>query len=227
MLRILPSGAIDPVFLPQEVDQSYPPGSINVGTRVPQLIGGFKLSGTDHYILYGRFNYFNDTLQPCITVVDDAGNIQSNYFSGAGATVHEVETDFFKAPLIAAVEELANGSLLIGGGFSNFMGHTHHNMIKLNRGTIHTSDHKASSLFSVFPNPADQWVKVELKNIKNGDVEIFDLSGRIVYQGRIHNELIQISTKHFTPGIYFINVKNDFGGATKKLIINPNHSFLR
>lgn len=214
-LRILPSGAVDSTFLPRKVEQvySFP------GNQTSYINGGFELVGTGHYILYGRFNYFNDTLQPCITVVDDAGNIQDNYFQSMGATELNYWSDNYDSPYVGAVEELPDGSLIVGGAFSTFTGTTHYNLIKLNRGTIGTTNRQNTRPLQVYPNPARDGFRVKIPGAQNAEISILDLSGREVYRTGLRGDQSRISTVGFSPGMYLVHVRDDEGTAVRKIVV--------
>lgn len=217
VLRVFSSGNIDTIFRPKRVDEDYPPG-INLG-NYSGLYGGEELEGSDHYILYGKFNYFNDTLQPCITVVDNAGSIQENYFQNMGASEQNYHTNTHTAPYIGAVVELADGNLIVGGAFSKFMGVTHYSLVKLNRSTIKTKDFGFDNLLSVYPNPANGSVKIKISGSSKSAIRVFDLSGRIVYNETMYDEESEISTEDFAPGIYFVQVDNDRNTLSRKFVV--------
>lgn len=218
VLRLLPSGAVDTTFVPRHTAVEYPPGSVPHASWAGNLIGGLELA-PDRYMLYGWFNYWNDTVQHCITVVDDAGYIQPHYFMGGGATEHSWNNTHHETPSIRAVEPLPDGSLIVGGRFSKFMGTTHYNLVKLNRGTIGTKDQKESRPVFVHPNPARESFWLTALGAHRADVAIHDLSGRVVYRGLLNNETTRISTASFAPGMYLIHVKDEHGAAVKKIVV--------
>ena len=220
VIRILQSGAVDTAFAPRHLREEYPSG-VEDGSHT-RLWGGLELEGSDRYMLYGKFNYFNDTLQPCITVVDDAGNIQYNYFQSDGATelIYGVGwPPYSTMPYVGAVKELPDGSLIVGGAFSKFMGTEHYNLIKLNRGTIGTADRSMTRPIQIYPNPAMDGFKVKIPGAQNAEIRVLDLSGREVYRAALHNDQTRISTKGFSPGMYLVHVKDDKGTAVRKIVV--------
>src|SRR5690606_23938733 len=86
IIRLLPGGEVDSTFLPRKLKNIYPDSWIAVPTIAIQAQELVNEPGK--YFIYGQFNYFEDTIQPCITVVNDAGTIQPNYFQGQGATIN-------------------------------------------------------------------------------------------------------------------------------------------
>ncbi|MFT6174530.1 MAG: hypothetical protein ACJAY4_000747, partial [Cryomorphaceae bacterium] len=59
----------------------------------PPLIKGVIEMGNGDFFGYGTFSHYNDTSQLCITVLDDFGSIQQNYFNGEGATINYYDPD--------------------------------------------------------------------------------------------------------------------------------------
>ena len=74
---------------------------------------------------------------------------------------------------------------------------------------------------SLFPNPADNYVAI--KHSMEGAVliQIFDLSGQIIYNKSSYNNNIMVSTSDFNPGIYSIVISDYNQSITchKKMIV--------
>src|SRR5690606_14109078 len=103
--------------------------------------------------IYGVFSHYNDTPQACITVVNEYGVIQENFFHGQGATLHTpYEPDNFIYRTICTVEELDNGDLLVGGGFSQFMVETHYSVVKLKQGFVGVAERNQKPEIKVYPS---------------------------------------------------------------------------
>lgn len=83
-------------------------------------------------------------------------------------------------------------------------------------------DEVKPSELKLFPNPADQ--SITLYNFLPDDqaITITDLSGRVLNVMNVHNPKIQISTKNFSNGIYFITVSAHKNSVTRKMIIQHN-----
>ena len=73
-------------------------------------------------------------------------------------------------------------------------------------------------LFSVYPNPAQDVMFLEGKNLKS--VEISDLSGKLIYSLPIDSYKTRIDLKDFPKGNYFLKVSDNKSQGLKKLIIN-------
>lgn len=71
------------------------------------------------------------------------------------------------------------------------------------------------SSFNITPNPANELV--ELNNIGKGEkVNIFDLTGKLIFQTTAQSTSISINTSGFQNGLYLIKV----GSISKKLVIS-------
>jgi hypothetical protein len=73
----------------------------------------------------------------------------------------------------------------------------------------------------VYPNPASESIRISLQQkIKSSDIKnvaIFNVSGQMVYNASSFQE--NISTGHFSTGLYFVHLKTDRQVLVKKLII--------
>lgn len=75
--------------------------------------------------------------------------------------------------------------------------------------------------FNVYPNPTSDSITVDLKNIENPKVQIFDINGRQVYESsHITSKKIVIDVKNTAvSGIYYVKVSTGNLSHTKKLIL--------
>ncbi|MCA1764330.1 MAG: T9SS type A sorting domain-containing protein, partial [Flavobacteriales bacterium] len=175
-----------------------------------------------NYFIHGSFSHFEDTAQPCITVVNDAGIIQEHFFQGMGATINEfVEGDIPRMPRIDVVEELDNGDLLIGGGFTEFMGEEIYSLVKLNPGFLSTDQETVGQYFTLYPNPAQHQINIQLNDngvSPNPIVQIRDASGRLVLSQTLNDQQVDVSM--LKPGFYLVQVM-DAGKplGTAKLVV--------
>jgi len=83
-------------------------------------------------------------------------------------------------------------------------------------------EQEMSSRISVYPNPAKENMFVDFGNNNFGKAKLTfrDLIGRIIYETRIPatgKQVIDVSG--YSKGIYFIQLKTDYGIETKKIVI--------
>jgi hypothetical protein len=78
-------------------------------------------------------------------------------------------------------------------------------------------------LIKVYPNPNDGYFNLELAYIMEGNIEIYDLNGRQVYNQKLDksNLIQQINVGLFPPALYNIILRNEVGkiiGCNKFLL---------
>ena len=211
LCRLLPNGIIDLSFPLIKLKGVYPDEWM---TWKPSLArGAAELEGyPGNYLIYGSFSHYNDTSQPCITVINDDGIIQDNFFQGQGATLFTpFEADEFIYPALDIVEQLDNGDLLIGGGFSEFMGVTHHNVVKLTQGFVGLNDRNHKIHLSVYPNPAVETISLSSSSPHLKTATVFNAVGQQVLSVAITNNHTQVDVSQLEAGIYFVKVELENG----------------
>ena len=75
--------------------------------------------------------------------------------------------------------------------------------------------------FNVYPNPADDVVKVSIVNSQQTTVRIYNVMGMLVGTRLATSETneIEINVSDYNPGIYFFNIQTENGSVTKKIIV--------
>ena len=210
LVRLLPNGEVDATFLPRKLENNYPDTWIDVPTNA---LGAQELNNEPgKYVIYGQFNYFEDTLQPCITVVNDGGSIQHNYFQNQGATVNLYnETENPIMPKIKVVKQLADGGLLIGGGFTEFMGQERYSVIKLKQGFVGIEESNQKIEFNLYPNPASEKLNISLQTAYTKKGVIYNALGTQILTFQFKNQNTQVDITTLKPGIYFVKVQLETG----------------
>jgi hypothetical protein len=86
------------------------------------------------------------------------------------------------------------------------------------------------SIMNIYPNPgeASRSVNVELvsenETLENSNIEVYNLSGQVVYQGTFEGSAnrITLDTATLHPGIYFVKLSQQGNILeVKKLLVNP------
>jgi uncharacterized delta-60 repeat protein len=67
----------------------------------------------------------------------------------------------------------------------------------------------SAQVFSVYPNPATQYLVIQLPADKTYDITITDVAGRKVWERRNINSQVQVNCGGFSKGNYFVNAKDD------------------
>jgi chitodextrinase len=75
--------------------------------------------------------------------------------------------------------------------------------------------------FSVFPNPSkgDTWINFTGDLTQQVDLQVVDLTGKILATTRLNKEKMQLELNHLAEGVYFIRVLMADESLTKRLII--------
>jgi hypothetical protein len=209
IIRLMPDGSVDENFIPRKLENNYP--DFWVPSPSHAFCARELQSHPGNYFIYGSFSHFEYTNQPAITVVNDAGIIQEHFFQDMGATINEfVEGDTPRMPRIDVVEELDNGDLLIGGGFTEFMGQEIYSLVKLNPGFLSTEQKDNEEHFELYPNPAKDFLNVTFSSIGFMNAQILDARGKLMHSIKLDNSPQSIDITGFNSGMYFMILQNTF-----------------
>jgi para-nitrobenzyl esterase len=71
----------------------------------------------------------------------------------------------------------------------------------------------------LYPNPAKEMVTVDIAFGSKNVITLMDLSGKIIETIQSNKASINLNLNHLQTGIYFVNIYNENGSITKKLIV--------
>lgn len=71
---------------------------------------------------------------------------------------------------------------------------------------------------SVYPNPAQNFITVDLAGLKEATIEIFDLSGKIMFSEKISENKNKINISSLNSGMYFIRTSDETKYSVQKFI---------
>lgn len=80
--------------------------------------------------------------------------------------------------------------------------------------TLSNNDFESETTISITPNPATNWIIVNVQNESIESIQLFNSNGALL--GNYHTK--EISTEHLPKGIYLISVKTKEKSVTKKFI---------
>ena len=220
MARLHPDGSLDESF--------------QIGTGPNRPISEILILDEKIYV-GGAFTVFNGENHGGLIRLNPYGNIDESFQCGTGVTGGD--NPFGNVKIILPNN---NGSLLIGGDFTNYNGTE---MLRIAKIFVSTSgsqnttsisnydsensldlDHeileksnlflkdKENHLISIFPNPCSNTVTIKTK--EPVQIKLLDLRGKLVIEENVSSSKT-IDVKHLKNGIYFIKSSN---GLAFKLI---------
>lgn len=65
-----------------------------------------------------------------------------------------------------------------------------------------------TEIFSIYPNPANDKIKVKLKNSINQEIQIIDVKGKLILESTLNTNEGNIDVSHLNSGVYFIKTTN-------------------
>ena len=73
-----------------------------------------------------------------------------------------------------------------------------------------SSSQKQSSFnqtFTVYPNPANQWIEVQMNNPAKGTAYVIDITGKEILSKPFEGSQVQLNVENLSHGIYFIKIQ--------------------
>ena len=92
--------------------------------------------------------------------------------------------------------------------------------VALNLGNSTDIQNVILSSTQVYPNPANDKISISSYAVKINELDIYDISGKLVESHYVNANKININTSKLNSGIYFIEIKSDVSKIKKKVIIN-------
>jgi hypothetical protein len=80
-------------------------------------------------------------------------------------------------------------------------------------------DYKENSTINIFPNPSDDIINIEIENIHNGIIEIYNVNGTLIFNKVLNSESEKIDISSFSSGLYFVKVKQDRNVFVEKVVV--------
>ncbi|HNZ42092.1 MAG TPA: T9SS type A sorting domain-containing protein [Bacteroidales bacterium] len=87
--------------------------------------------------------------------------------------------------------------------------------------TINTEIIENNSFVTVYPNPSNGLINIDIRNISDAELSIFSLSGQQVYSNSSStaNTVQQLDLTWLPRGAYVLQIKNDKNNIIRKLVI--------
>lgn len=71
--------------------------------------------------------------------------------------------------------------------------------------------------YKIYPNPSDGQFKIESYQIKDTQVEVYDISGRLIYQNSFYDKIIDLNLSNNSNGLYFVKLSSNKQSTTFKI----------
>jgi poly(3-hydroxybutyrate) depolymerase len=71
----------------------------------------------------------------------------------------------------------------------------------------------------LYPNPAKEMLTIEVNNGSKNVITLMDLSGKTIETIQSNKAFTHLNLSHLQAGIYFVNISNENGSITQKLIV--------
>ena len=76
-----------------------------------------------------------------------------------------------------------------------------------------------NSNVSIFPNPANDLVTFTAESSTIAEVQIFDLTGKMIYSNFSSSSRLEVNTSNYASGTYIVKVITENESATRRLIV--------
>jgi hypothetical protein len=166
-----------------------------------------------NYVFYGMYgeNYADVRLKA--TCLDRTGNYmwEGNHIFVSNVeqeVIHPILSTYFNFQWVVGFTSTRNGNYDIYAQNVNQDG-------TLGVNTIGIPD-LATADFKLFPNPASKVLTITTED--SGNIEILDLTGKVVIEQKTTGKETNIDLSELNPGIYFVRVINGQSLGIKKIL---------
>jgi len=85
-------------------------------------------------------------------------------------------------------------------------------------GTSSNENSEASFSYSVFPNPTNDYLTIEMEDVQEITFQLFDLQGRLLNEGQFTSRTT-VDTDKLAVGTYYLKLSTDVSSVIEKVII--------
>ncbi|MBX2982131.1 MAG: T9SS type A sorting domain-containing protein [Flavobacteriales bacterium] len=224
LMRLMPDGTMDPTFH-NPVLRNYNP---TTGEFQGAIINSITPYNGDKYIITGAFSEIDGQARGSIALLDTAGNLLDDLFSGAGCAGYQwSETTewwgWFRS--IIDIPQAYDGSYYIYGAYHGYDDGTTNDpsqrliskLYGLNVG-INEQQPSPVQALQIAPNPsAGSTVLSTGAAMANAELVVHDASGRVVWQVAwpAGAERYELPAGTLAPGAYVLRVSRSAGAAAR------------
>ena len=171
----------------------------------------------DGYIYLNWFVMDNqtNTSKYYVACVDEELNLlwRKNYYTTKPNAI-------LNSPTIRTTAVLDNGCLVIGGSGDYIMNPEaafNYPIVFIvgKDGTSTSEYHSSSNNFSIYPNPASDFVKISSTSSQPSIVKVYNCLGMLVEEFEMNSEEIGINISDYNSGVYFVEVDGEIVKVVK------------
>ncbi|QNR23561.1 pullulanase X25 domain-containing protein [Croceimicrobium hydrocarbonivorans] len=82
-------------------------------------------------------------------------------------------------------------------------------------------DENAYSPFEIYPNPAQDFLKIEANNFMQAQVQLIDQAGRPVGKWTLNGQSLELNTSQLAAGIYLLSIESDGYNYNYRISLKP------
>ena len=91
--------------------------------------------------------------------------------------------------------------------------------MSINTSTTNNDNVEIESIISIYPNPAVDYININMGNISKAELIALDVCGKVVKHFDLNESKATIDLSYLSKGIYYLNIRTDNEEIIKKLIL--------
>lgn len=197
LTRYNPNGTIDNSF---GVNGYY---TFDIDNMSDDDLNSMIIQNDGKIVLCGRI-YTGGQYYFCIVRCNPDGTLDTS-FSYDGKQLTSFGTSWSMANDIICQND---GKLVVVGNYGEYFNSDFAIARYLGINNLSTNDFENKSSLNIYPNPVKNILHVNVLNLSANEYQILDLNGRIIFKGKITQEINNISTESLSKGMYILKVEN-------------------
>ncbi|UCH15704.1 MAG: T9SS type A sorting domain-containing protein, partial [Bacteroidales bacterium] len=78
---------------------------------------------------------------------------------------------------------------------------------------------KLNSTIDIYPNPSDDIINIDIEGLNNAIIEIYNVSGRLVFSKALNSKVVRIDISGFPMGVYLLKVRQADSVYVEKVVV--------
>lgn len=80
------------------------------------------------------------------------------------------------------------------------------------------TENSFSNFISISPNPATNQITIDSKQYTKGEIEIFDVMGKLIQKSKVKSQKKEIDISFLEKGVYYLRISSEGKSAVKKFV---------